>query len=427
MKNITVWVFQTGEPVHSDGGNPRPMRAMNLTNALTAAGHNVVLWTSSFFHQEKCQRRIIGNRLKISDKLEIRYIDSPGYKRNIGIERLFDHWILGRNLEIALRSESIPPDVAFIGYPPIETAAVMGKWLHKRGVPFLLDVKDLWPSVFLEAFPKALRSIGRVALEPYFRLAKWSVSQATGVSTMANSFLENILILASRKRGNTDGVFYLTSPKQMGSSEELLDASAWWDKLGVFKEDGKCRICYIGNLSPNVDLMPIREAAIFFQKNNAPVEFVICGNGVSYDEFVQLMVGLSNVKFPGRINRSKIEVLAQRSSAALIPYVNNENFQLSLPNKAIDSMSLGLPILSPLQGEVAEMLKKFNVGMRYGTDSGQDIVMCIERLVSEPVVRDQMSKNASLLYENEFSFDAVYGGLVSHLVMLSNLKHGPKS
>jgi hypothetical protein len=41
MKPLTVWILQTGEPLHIDGENARPMRAMNLSNALVEAGHKV--------------------------------------------------------------------------------------------------------------------------------------------------------------------------------------------------------------------------------------------------------------------------------------------------------------------------------------------------------------------------------------------------
>ena len=36
---MDIWILQTGEPLHSDKGNPRPMRAMNLSNKLVERGH----------------------------------------------------------------------------------------------------------------------------------------------------------------------------------------------------------------------------------------------------------------------------------------------------------------------------------------------------------------------------------------------------
>ena len=55
-KKLTVWIFQTGEPLHIDRDDPRPMRAMNLSDFLVNSGHKVVLWSSDFYHQKKEHR-----------------------------------------------------------------------------------------------------------------------------------------------------------------------------------------------------------------------------------------------------------------------------------------------------------------------------------------------------------------------------------
>jgi glycosyltransferase involved in cell wall biosynthesis len=419
VKELTVWILQTGEPLPIDLENPRPMRAVNLANALIAAGHRVVLWSSAFSHQKKQHRSHKASKIIISDRLEIRLIPSPGYQRNIGLARLWDHLQLAINLKKLIKEEATQPDVAFIGYPPIETAVVFGKWLEQRGIPFLLDVKDLWPSVFLEEVPKPLRPIGRMILWPYFRLAKGCVKRATGVSAMSDSFLYRVLAISKRKMLNADGVFPLTSASERLSSTELATAQNWWDDLGV-RNDGTKRVCYVGNHSPNVDLAPVREAANIFIKQKAPVEFIIAGDGVSFLKFKTMMSGLANVRFPGLIDRPKIIALAERAHAALIPYVNSENFLLSLPNKTFDALSLGLPILSPLQGEVASLIAKHGVGISYGTDTGNTLYDCIQVLLQDIALQESMSQKARTLYAERFSFEMVYGGLVKHLELLAN-------
>ena len=60
------------------------------------------------------------------------------------------------------------------------------------------------------------------------------------------------------------------------------------------------------------------------------------------------------------------------SIASLAPYKNIENFTLNIPNKIVDSLLLGLPILSPLQGEVAKLIKENEVS--FITGSAGDIV-----------------------------------------------------
>lgn len=418
-KSLTVWIFQTGEPIHIDSGNVRPMRAMNLCHTLVDSGHKVVLWSSAFNHQEKRQRSATAESIKISDSLEIRLIPSRGYRGNISLGRLIDHTQLALNLKSMLKRVTSLPDVAFIGFPPIEPAAVLTRWLYRCGVPSLIDVKDQWPLIFIDAMPLLLRPLGRVVLFPYFYLARRAMRDAKGISAMADGFLDWALNFAGHKRTGADGVFPLTSQLGQVSEAELMSARQWWNDQGVL-DNGTMRICYVGNHTSHLDMLPVRNAASLFIEHKIPVEFVIAGDGVSTLELKAMMSGLSNVYFPGFIDRPKFTVLAERAHASMIPYVNGESFKLSLPNKTFDSLAFGLPILSPLQGEVARLINDHGVGMRYGTDTGKTLYDCIKVLMEDAELQKKMSQNAQALYEERFSFEMVYGGLVKHLEKLAN-------
>lgn len=393
------------------------MRAMNLANALVDAGHEVVLWSSAFYHQEKRHRSRNFQRIAISPRLEIRLIPSPGYSRNIGPARLWDHALLAWNLRRQLKRETSPPDVAFIGYPPIEVAVVMTRWLAERGIPMILDIKDQWPHLFVDALPRFLKPLGRVVLAPYYYFAKRALSQSTGLSAMAERFLAWALDFAARKRNDHDIVVPLTTPSGQISVAELEAARRWWDDKGIVS-DGKLRLCFVGSHSAAFDIEPIHAAANHFSSQENQCEFVICGAGEHSAEWRSLMSGLSNVHFSGWVDRPQIEALAERSHAALTPYRNIDGFTKSLPNKVIDALALGLPILSPLQGEVSDLITRHNVGLRYGTDSGRTLVQCIDLIKGDPVLRQELAKNAIDLYQERFSFEKVYGGLVQHLEVL---------
>ncbi len=415
---MNIWILQTGEPLHCDNDNSRPMRAMNLANALVNAGHHVTLWSSAFYHQKKQHRTRKFKKTIVNDKLEILLLPSPGYKKNTGLERLWDHLILAISLKKQLKIQTSLPDVAFVGYPPIEVAAIMTRWLTLRGVPTLLDVKDQWPNIFVEALPKILRPIGYVAFSPYFYLAKRAMRDATGISAMADSFLKKMLLFAKIEKSLTSDVFPLASSNNSVSANDLDKANEWLDKLGI-KKSNRLRICYIGNISPNVDFKPIKLAASYFLKKQVAVDFIICGEGVSLEDYKTMVSGLNNIYFLGRVDQAKASTIYLRSQATLIPYVNTENFQLSLPNKSIDSLSFGLPILSPLQGEVANLIETYNVGLRYGSNSGKSLIECIERIIADPDLQRKMSTNAFNLYKRKFSYTIVYTSLVKHLEYLS--------
>ncbi|MHA8069066.1 glycosyltransferase [Aquirufa ecclesiirivi] len=422
MKNnpnkFLVWILQTGEPLHIDEGNPRPMRAMNLSNALVESGHRVILWSSAFYHQEKRQRTTKAKTIVISENLEIRLIPSPGYTRNIGPGRLFDHAVMAKNLSGMLKDVTEIPDIAFIGYPPIETAAVMGKWLTKKKVNYIVDVKDQWPSLFIEALPSPLRPFGNIALYPYFYMAKKCLKGAKGLSAMSHSFLEWASAFAGRKINQFDRIAPLTTPHNCILAEDFEHANKWWDELGI-KADGTPRVSFVGSHSRAFDMGPVMQAARYMLKNKINCQFVICGDGPVSAKWKELAKGLDNVYFPGWIDRAKSESLGKRSVAALGPYLNVDNFILNMPNKIIDSLAQGLPILSPLRGEVRDLLLNKNVGISYGVDFNQTLEEAIISLINDTAYRNELSENAMAVYEKEYSYTKVYGELVKHLELVA--------
>ena len=408
MKNsLTIWIFQTGEPLQCDKKNARPMRAINLSNKLIDSGHRVILWSSSFYHQEKKNRSRQYKIHNISDNLEIRLIPSCGYKKHIGIGRLVDHAQLAWNLRALLKSEKDIPDVAFIGYPPIEASAIMGRWLKNRGVPIMLDVKDLWPSIFVEAFPVVFRPFARVLFHPYFYLAKRVMRDADGISTMSEGFLSWCLSFAGKCQSKNDRVVRLTTLDSEANSNELEFSELWWKERNVKRDNPK--VFFIGTFSTAFNFDQIYIAA----KSMNNCQFILCGHGPCLNEIRKLMSDLPNVIFPGWIDRIQMESLAKMSIATLAPYKNVKNFTLNIPNKIVDSLMLGLPILSPLKGEVAALIKSNKVGYTYNDNI--PLSDCIQSLLNNDKLQKKMSENAKKLYDKEFEFDKVYDSLVDHL------------
>ena len=423
-RKLTVWIFQAGEPLHCDDELVRPMRAMNLANALVENGYYVVLWSSSFYHQEKRHRSSIFKKIQINSNLEIRLIPSPGYKRNISFSRLFDHLRLSMNLKKELNLQSVIPDAAFVGYPPIETAAVMIRWLSKRHVPTLLDVKDQWPSLLVQSAPKITRPLARLVLSPYYFVARRAMHQATGICAMSDSFLNWAVSFAGRGLNKFDRVVPLTSPKTRIDEALLTFARQWWSAHGV-KTDKKCRIMFVGSFSRAFDFDAVFVAAGDLIEKRIDCEFVLCGDGDLAETLKAKAENYPNVSIISWIDRAKIVALAECSSAVVAPYKNTPDFIASIPNKVIDAMLLGLPLLSPLQGEVEKLISIDNVGLSYGSESGRSLAECIIKLVDKPVLIQEFSGNAKRLYDDKFSFDNVYGGLVSHIESMAATSNSP--
>ena len=410
---MNIWILQTGEKLHCDNSNNRPMRAINLSNKLIEHGHNVVLWSSSFDHQNKIHRSKKYKVIEYSDNLEIRLIPSPGYKKHIGFARLVDHAQMAYNLKKILNSETSVPDIAFIGYPPIETAAVMSKWLKNRSVPTMLDVKDLWPSIFVNVFPPKFQIFARILFHPYFILSKRTIREVNGISTMSNGFLSWCRSFSNRHINTNDKLVRLTSSLLNISDDEFDSSRLWWKAQGVTNTP---KVFFIGTFSTAFDFIQIHDAAKSIQN----CQFILCGHGPCLNQVKELMTGLPNVIFPGWIDQVQLKCLANISIATLAPYKNIDNFTLNIPNKIVDSLMLGLPILSPLMGEVESLISRNKVGFTYGKDN--TLNDCIKTLMASKNLQDSMSINAKKTYNNHFEFNKVYDDLVCHLESMADKK-----
>lgn len=388
------------------------MRAMNLANKLLERGHRVVLWSSAFHHQTKTHRSRIYKEVKISNNLELRLIPSPGYKSNISVLRFYDHCVLAWNLRKCLKTCVKGPDVAFVGYPPIEAAYVMGSWLKKKKIPFLLDVKDQWPNILVASFPGPLRFLARILLAPYYVVGKKSMLDATGICTHTPGFLNWSLAFSKRDRCNNDFVAPLTAPNDVVGAESMNSAQHWWASQGVLKTP-MLRVMFVGSFSRAFDFDTIFSAASALKGKNIACEFILCGDGDRDHELRAIAEDHDNVKIVGWIDRPKVRALSLISDVSIAPYKSTSDFTMSVPNKIIDSLMLGLPILSPLKGEVSDLISKNNVGYTY-RDS-LELGGGIYSLIEDSELLKSMSDNAKNLYESAFEFDNAYGGLVEHI------------
>ncbi len=419
-----MWILQTGEPLHVDSGSPRPMRAMNLANTLVSSGHSVTLFSSAFNHTDKSHRSRQYREVDINEHLQIRLIPSPGYVKHKGLARLFDHAIMAKNLIKQLEKTTDTPDVAFVGYPPIEVAYVMIKWLKARGVPHLLDVKDQWPHIFVDSMPPLLRPFARVAFSPYFYLGRKAMASADGLTAMAEDFLAWSIRFADRPANANDKVVPLTTPKNVFTDKQKNKARAFWQKQGV--DLNNKRVVFVGTITASFEMAPVVKAARYFaeqgDKGGISCDFVFCGDGPLLPTWKKLFAGLDNVYFPGWVDKIQSETVFEEAIAALVPLRNIPNYVGNVPNKVVDALANAKPILSALNGSVERLIKQDGVGLYYG-DEEKTLTRCIECLVTDSALVEHIKQNAESVYSERYEFETVYRGLVEHLAQLSQVQN----
>lgn len=405
---MKVWILQTGEPLQIDNNGLRPMRAMNLTQALIEKGHHVTLWSSDFDHFSKKHRFGYAKSIEVSPQLTIRLIKSRGYKANIGVPRLIDHFQLGWNLRRMLRNAGTP-DLGVVGYPPIEPAWVMTRFLKKNSIPSVLDVKDAWPDVLVRGFPVGLRLFARFILKPYYIIMKSTFKKSSYLSSISPPFLEWTLRIANRTPRKHDRVNYLSVYPLQHDPLELADAEKFWDSHGVLKNDVP-RCSYIGSISGALNFERVIEAA-----RSTDIKFVIAGSGSAINHVRDSAIGISNIIFPGWITSAQAAILADRSTFLLAPYADLEDFSLSLPNKFLDAMSHGRLMISSISGFPESFLEENGVGLTYSNSVKNSLTTLIVRLVLNPSEVSATGEKAKYLFDRKFSGEIIYRDMVEAL------------
>ena len=411
---MKIWILQTGEFLQIDKDKGRPMRAINLSEYFLKRGHSVNLLSSDFSHQLKMHRNKKFTVKDLETNFQITLIPSIGYKTNISFKRLLDHFILGLNtFKYLLKiTPNNYPDFVFIGYPPIETSFFLAIWLKLKKIPFCIDVKDQWPHIFLQKTKGLKRLFLKSILFPYFWAAKFSMNQANFLTAITPNFLnwsENF----SKNFNNKNQPLYLV-PNIKEIPKIQLDNSLLGLKniLGIDIKK-KNKIIFAGNINNAYDFNDLISTLLSPGLEDKNFEILICGDGDCIDFLKSKLNKKSNVFFTGWIDYCQLIALKKLSIATLAPYRNTPDFKMSIPNKIIDSLYFGLPIITSLKGEVENIIKKYNVG--YFCDKNFTWHDQISSCFNDPIKRDLLSNNARKLYKDRFTSDIVYGEFVKFI------------
>ena len=90
----------------------------------------------------------------------------------------------------------------------------------------------------------------------------------------------------------------------------------------------------------------------------------------------------------------------------------------SLPNKSLEYLSAGLPIVSSLKGTLQELLEDNNCGITYENGNEEQLAEILLSLYEKPEILRTMSENAFALYQERFVAEKVYSDMIDHLELI---------
>jgi len=275
-----------------------------------------------------------------------------------------------------------------------------------------MDVRDLWPDVYLTILPKAFHPLARLVLLQKYRTNRYLFASAAAIFAVSETYLDWGLSFASRDRTDADGVFPLGYPEHAYPEDELAREKVRLVESGV--DQGKIICCFFGQFESSYDLITVVDAArVLEQQGYDTVQFVLCGKGTKLKSLCKRASGLNNVIMPGWVSASTIHALMQMATIGLAAYVREA--PQSLPNKPIEYMAGGLAVLSSLRGELESILAAKRCGITYEAGDVHTLVRAIRFLAEHPEETLGMRRRARETFEERFSVRRVYPEMIAQL------------
>jgi glycosyltransferase involved in cell wall biosynthesis len=416
---MKVWMLQIGEPIVGVDPGVRPLRCNMLGDALLARGHQVRWWTSTFNHFTKTYRYPHHHSTELKPGLVATLIHAtPPYRSHTSLRRVLNQRCVARGFQIMSESAE-PPDLLFACLPTPEMCEEAVEFGRRLGIPVVIDVRDMWPDLYVRIVPQFLRPLGRLVLTMEYRRIRKIFADATAITAVSQSYLEWALAYARRTARRFDAVFPLGYPSNsIGSvTHQMREAFALRHGLRPAAK----LFAFTGTFGVTYDLNTILETARgLIKAGRHDIQFVLAGDGDQGPYLRQRAAGLESVVFAGWLDQTDLRILMSLSTAGLCAYATGA--PQSLPNKPFEYMSAGLPQISSLPGELEKIIAESQIGLQYTAGDADSLRRQILRLVDSPDERNAMAINASKLFHREFAAGRIYPRLAEHLEQIATAK-----
>lgn len=405
---MLVWLVTIGEPWPSDGENPRMHRTGTMARVYARGGDQVVWFNNIFDHYAKRSRFSESTTIQPEPNLTIVGLMGRPYTKNISAQRIRHHADVAADWKRIVK-DMPRPDVIIASMPPLELSREAVRYGQAHGVPVVVDIRDLWPDIFLEVFPKSMQWAGKILVSPFYRMLKESVRKASAISGVSEHAVDWALNHAAKPKARFDGALPLAYSPEEIPGEVRAEAGRFWDKAGIREGDETLTVCLFGSLTHRIEVDTVLQAARLLQKEpHNKVRFVVCGVGTRAADVIQCASETASLISQGWINAAQISVLMERSQIGLLPYPSSDDFVRIIPNKVFDYFSGGLPILTSLQGATGDLIASSGAGWMYRNGDPADLARLLSDLSRNPD-RVQTAAASSIATAKDYSAAKIYG------------------
>jgi colanic acid biosynthesis glycosyl transferase WcaI len=276
------------------------------------------------------------------------------------------------------------PDVLVATSPQFFCACA--GWLLSvlRGLPFVFELRDLWPATIL--------AVGAMKRGFVIRLLEWIelflYRHADGIVSLTEAFKKD---LVGRGVSETK-IAVITNGADL---EHFIPVMKDIDLASQIDVDGKFVVGYVGTHGLTHGLETVLEAAKLL-KDEPSIVLMFVGAGADKAHLQQKAreEGISNALFLQHQPKDRMPRLWSVCDLALIPLKNQEIFRTVIPSKLFEAMAMGVPIVMSIpEGEATEVLKRCGAGVDVPPENPGAMAEAIRCLMRDNVQRASLRAN----------------------------------
>jgi len=311
----------------------------------------------------------------------------------------------------ALRGLAIPrPDVVIASSPQL-LVGLSGWWIaFARQLPFVFEVRDLWPESLTAVGVGDENSLLHRALAA---VAKFLYQRSDLIVVVTPAFKEHLMRhwhvpaekIAVVENGVETDLFAPASPAANHALRRELAA------------EEKFLVCYIGTMGMAHGLETLLDAAQQLKHQNANVQFLLVGEGAEKARIKTLAEsrGLANLRFLDQQPREKIPAFISASDACLVLLKKTDVFKTVIPTKMLEFMSCARPVILGVDGQARQIIEEAGAGLVIEPENAGALVSAIQQLSANPELGAALGQKGREYILRSFSRDRTAGKYIDVL------------
>lgn len=276
-------------------------------------------------------------------------------------------------------------DVVIATSPQFFTAVAGYIYSIIRNVPFVLEIRDLWPESII-----SLNNMNDTIFTRFLKkIAILMYKKADIIITVTNTLKDDI----SRYGIDKDKIHVITNGVIIDEPVSHLDKSDVYKKYSI--NDDSFIISYIGTIGQAHGLEVILEAAKISSNNN--YLFLIIGEGSEKERLTSMTNdwNLKNIIFLDSLNWEEIVDIQQIININLVHLKPINLFKGAIPSKIFESMYFSKPIILGLEGEAEEIIISSNSGLIMKPGCKESLIHNIDYLFNNQDLANILGKNGN--------------------------------